>query len=338
MEAIKENLTMESLLEQTTVAQVLPQNQKVITIPHTATLSEAIQTLSSNRILSAPVEIKGEKDVQKRYLGFLDMMDIIGFLLKTYSEDRGGENAKIHLHQWCQDIGKLEDRGRIFANHPVIDCVELSKKNPFFTVHVNSTLPKLIYVFHQGPHRAAVVNDNDDIVGIVSQSNIIHFLAKNIHLSMGPTLRTRLMDMNLGQKIKVFTIGIESKAIHAFHQMWTNKVSALAVVDNSGVIVANISISDLRGLNQENFASLLLPVLEFITKYLPQFKIPPLCVRESDTLETVLLKLAATKTHRVWVTDDNGKPNGVVSLTDVMLLLDLRLYVREEDRLEDQKQ
>ncbi len=52
--------------------------------------------------------------------------------------------------------------------------------------------------------------------------------------------------MNLGQKLKVFSVSSNARAIHGFYQMWQNKVSAVAVVDNAGVLVANLSISDLR--------------------------------------------------------------------------------------------
>jgi CBS domain-containing protein len=53
----------------------------------------------------------------------------------------------------------------------------------------------------------------------------------------------------------------------------------------------------------------------------------------STSLETMVLKLSATRTHRVWVVDalDTLRVVGVVTLTDLMLLLDLRVYIQNED-------
>ena len=119
----------------------------------------------------------------------------------------------------------------------------------------------------------------------------------------------------------------EVRAIHAFYQMWFHKVSGVAVVDGNGALLANLSVTDLKGLSQENFPSLLDPVLEFNDKQVVYKKITPLTVTPDTTFETVVLKIAATGVHRLWIVDKEKKPAGIISLTDVMNLLDLRVYI-----------
>jgi len=60
--------------------------------------------------------------------------------------------------------------------------------------------------------------------------------------------------------------------------------------------------------------------------------IPPLSAKPKTTIETVIFKLAATRVHRLWVVDEYGRPTGVISLTDVSELLDLRVYTAQEDK------
>ena len=43
----------------------------------------------------------------------------------------------------------------------------------------------------------------------------------------------------------------------------------------------------------------------------------PITVTESATFEDVVMKLAATRVHRLWIVDSEEKPIGVVSIGDV---------------------
>ena len=44
----------------------------------------------------------------------------------------------------------------------------------------------------------------------------------------------------------------------------------------------------------------------------------PQTVRKTDTMDYALFKLIATHTHRLWVVDEDGTVDGVVSTADVM--------------------
>jgi hypothetical protein len=58
--------------------------------------------------------------------------------------------------------------------------------------------------------------------------------------------------------------------------MQQSGVSAVAIVNKEGVLLSTLSVSDLKGLGQENFGSLLLPVLEYLQKHVYKGKkIPP---------------------------------------------------------------
>jgi len=106
--------------------------------------------------------------------------------------------------------------------------------------------------------------------------------------------------------------------------MFYHKVSAVAIVDESEQLVLNLSASEIRGLDHKNFDALLLPITEFMhkMKLIPSaFSLrPPLTCLPTTTLETAIFRLATYRVHRLWIVDEQGRPVGVLSLTDIMKL------------------
>lgn len=52
-----------------------------------------------------------------------------------------------------------------------------------------------------------------------------------------------------------------------------------------------------------------------------QDRLPVFDVHQETSLGFTIAKLLATKSHRVWVTDENHQATGVVSLTDVIRVI-----------------
>jgi len=88
--------------------------------------------------------------------------------------------------------------------------------------------------------------------------------------------------------------------------------------------MANISARDLRSLQHDArlFRRLYHSVGEFVTAVRQaDFKAvhPGICCTFDDSFQKVVLKLAATRIHRIYVIDEHRFPVGVVSLHDVLL-------------------
>lgn len=91
-----------------------------------------------------------------KFIGFVDMFDIVCFVLRLYTKDTEGTITATKLFQyyaqmcqddevveekelfdtklWCDDLNTLGVRGKIFANHSVKDCVG----NFIFWIHFRS--------------------------------------------------------------------------------------------------------------------------------------------------------------------------------------------------------
>lgn len=52
-------------------------------------------------------------------------------------------------------------------------------------------------------------------------------------------------ELKLGNR-EVISMSVNAQAIQAFYLMHVNKVSAVAIVDEKGTLVANLSASDIR--------------------------------------------------------------------------------------------
>ena len=107
--------------------------------------------------------------------------------------------------------------------------------------------------------------------------------------------------------------------------MFLHRKNAIAIVDKDGRIISNLSASDLRGLHRGNIDSLLLPVYEFLETnsrernggLLPD----QLRTAKPDTpLDEIVQMILDSRIHRVWITNDNDEPVGVVSITDILCL------------------
>ncbi|KAI8847498.1 hypothetical protein BC829DRAFT_444464 [Chytridium lagenaria] len=145
------------------------------------------------------------------------------------------------------------------------------------------------------------------------------------HISMADGLHPRQHAHKLGMLQNVVTVPVTFTAIAAFRVMYMHRVTAVAVVEEHGGLVANLSASDLRGItaDKESLGALLLPVFEFLetrTHRNPeQIKADQIrVVKPSDTLSMAVGSMVKSKIHRVWVQNSNDRPIGVVTMTDAI--------------------
>jgi len=157
-------------------------------------------------------------------------------------------------------------------------------------------------------------------MNVVSQSSIVKFLAENMR-HLGRSGDKALVQLNISKKI-VYQVPAVAKTLDGFLLMDKHKVEALAVTDNSGKLIGELSAANLRGLGADIFTRMELSVEEFIKGH----RLPETC-QPAARLKDVITQLARTGSHRLWVVDAEAKPIGIVSLTDVMKALMLCLNV-----------
>jgi len=177
------------------------------------------------------------------------------------------------------------------------------------------------------------------LTGLITQSRLLEFVG-TIQNSISEASCT-VEQLNLGFK-DVASVHENSMTINAFKLMKDKKISAVAVVDDEGKLVGNISSNDLKlvGNDLTYFTYLARSVREYISwvNSAELLKSPlrnqsllqtqksekdPFLVNctKSNTLGFVIRTLNHYRVHRMYIVDDACRPIGVISIHDVLAQL-----------------
>jgi len=262
-------------------------------------VQSVFEKLITNKILSTPCY----DPMAQKYVGFIDLADIVYFLLDNLSEEqiRTGHKAPDAL-----------------VNTPCKSIKNLSKRNKFSPVQKDASVEALLDLVEPWLHRVPVINETGEVIGVVSQSSIVQYIYTYIHLF---DIRHTVGEIQLGYK-DVHTIGEDSSVVAGFQMIREAGISGIAVVNNDGKLIGCLSLSDLRILGAD--FSLLKRVYMTIGEYLnykdgdkrPQV----ICVSADSTITEVADIFAKHKIHRIYVVDAEKKPVGVISLGDYLKL------------------
>jgi 5'-AMP-activated protein kinase regulatory gamma subunit len=287
------SVTLDSLASRHTVVSLLD-NQ---------TVEDAVKTLSENRILSAPVKNHKTGEV----IGLLDMLDLVSFVLKVAPTPADMKT----------DPAALDTAARALALEQVGNVVNASGRDPLVPVFDHDPATHALDLFAKRVHRVVVYNAQNEFTGIVSQSTIVHFMADKLHVGELKNLGEKtLQELGLGGEVPT-TVKTTDSVLRTIHLLEHNAVSAAALVEKDGKLAGNFSASVLRGLYADKWPSFLERVDEFLQRHSPD-SLVPLCVYRSATFQTAVQELTKNKVHQIYVIDNDYKPVGILTLTDVI--------------------
>jgi CBS domain-containing protein len=161
--------------------------------------------------------------------------------------------------------------------------------------------------------------ETDQIVSILSQFDLVRYLAKNIDSLSTNQRKTNLS--NLG-KTTISSGNKNNSAMECFQKMNELKIGGLPILDEDGSLIATINASDLKFFENPEFTSnydeiLKLNVIEFLDKIESKRKIPIFC-NENSTLEDLIQLFASNKIHRTFIVNEKKQALKVISLQDVL--------------------
>lgn len=306
LESVLANASVESVLQ-------LPRNS-VVVIPTGATVKDALEILSTNNITSAPLY----DFVNNNYYGFLDLQDILRFLIRCFINDSNREISDDEWRSIGSQLTNLQYRGVYFENCNVmiVKGLEMGTSTPIPPpIHFKAPLPTLLSRLAAYPH--CVVNISANQSTITSQSDVIKFLASNI-TSYTPQVRYGTVSSDIASNRPIAICNPDTIVIQAFYRIF-KQGTPCAVVDKNGRLAANLSLSDLKGLNLQNFPALMGSVSDYILGAMRvKAKFPPVSVRSDTTFEQCLLVMTATRVHHLWVVDNDNRPLSVLTTNDII--------------------
>lgn len=298
----------------TRVEQLPIKDNKIFICQRTDKVIDVWKGLIKHNFLSVPVLQK----TGSKYYGFVDLADIVRFISESFGETK--------LKEFSENFWQLVEKEEYFQSRTINDIMiyPLSKRNPFHPVTKGYSLFSAIELLARetGLHRVPVVDENRRLVHLVTQSQVIEYLNNNID-NLGTIVNMPASQLkNLKQD--VITVRDDTIALDAFITMTNKHVSGLAVVDDSGKLVGNISLRDLKAISNDArlFWRLYQTMHNFLQKIKEENPSRPrgvVCVNMETTLKEVITKLAENKVHRIYVVDADKKPVGVASLKDILL-------------------
>jgi len=305
-------------LSQTKTQDLLEPHFKLLFARSDDTVLTTLKLLQENNILSVPVFDEKEK----KWLGLVDVFDILTVLvfmsdLKTLIDIASQKEV-----DWYQFIN---NEMKVLQEENVATILNSSERNPWCPVSRLLPLHSLMDMFSKdlNLHRVPIVDDDGNVIGLVTQSKVINFLYKNVD-QFPDTAAIKVKDSFVPST--VISIEADKTALDAYRLMVSNKVSGVAVVDKEGKLFGSISASDLKGSLESNlFHDLYLPIALYLEKGTPEFQrnlsqSPVSCTLETNIYE-LLHKLASNHIHRLFVVDSDRKPIGVYSLCDIISMM-----------------
>jgi len=312
-------------LKSRTALSIIPEGERgnidVVQANHVA--SEALALLSKNNILSVPVY---DKQLEA-YVGFVDyldlaslVVDIVHRLMKEYYPD-----TEIASLQPEQKSRLVHDAKQQFNAKKLFDIADLSKNDPYMPLLKSANLYQAIEILAKfGIHRVPIIDEDQKIDAILSQSAVLDFLYSNLDKFAAKAKRS-VSDLlsNRADATTVLTMPETSPAFEAFELMLKNRVSAVGIVNESGSLVGVISGTDLRimGPHCSTLTLLLNPVKELLDQARElntAMSVPVVKATFTDTLGIVIESMEDNKVHRVFVVDEADKPVCVLSMKDVL--------------------
>jgi CBS domain-containing protein len=287
--------------------------KRPVLIGDTRTLERALSRINNHEILSLPVV-----DSNKSVIGIIDVLDLadaVNHALKGKSTVN--VQNRIRSDFMGRTIGNLlgqkQSKIYVISQHTSLlaaaqHLVEL-KQERFLIVERKI----------QGDVAELTDPEATGVDGLLTQSDILRFLAQNlVLLSQESHFQKSLRDLDLGiRKPKI--VSLTDNVAQIFMEMGSSGLHGAAVVDNQGKLFASISVSDLKGMTRRNCVMLNSNIDEFLKRDRKRgWWVRPITVEASCSLYQLILMFAASKIHRIYLVDNEGKPTGEINHADVL--------------------
>ena len=173
---------------------------------------------------------------------------------------------------------------------------------PVITLNPEKTIHDTLQLMQKNDIKRIVVVKNNLPIGIITERDMGKFLEKDKTIR---TLDQIPLDEIMSTGLVTMTLGRQDHLTQCAIRMETFQISSVIVVDDDGKLVGITTKSDLV----KNFANIYVGVYK-VKDYMSK-KI--ITCRKSDSLFFVLNMLNKNKVARIVVTDNEGKPIGMVT-------------------------
>ncbi|KAG7976024.1 hypothetical protein I3843_06G127700 [Carya illinoinensis] len=231
-------------------------NSSVLELKTGDTVGDAIQMLYEKDVFGVPIadilDLDPDDDRRRfsdRYIGFIDFASMFLWCLEEL--ENGVRRAK--------GVGGEQIRGNAFfamlAQNPDISQTkvgELAKSflwNPFFPVHLDETLFRVLLLLSKHPLQVVPVIDraNSNVTGFITQNAVIQLLLQSSGLEWFDSIANKpLSEFRFENEEHVVHVYGDQSIAEALHVLWRSRIGAIAVLNReTNRLVGSIRCSDI---------------------------------------------------------------------------------------------
>jgi len=207
---------------------------------------------------------------------------------------------------------------------------------PFLALQTSNSFLTMLLLLSKYKMKSVPVVDLGDgkIENVITQSAVIHMLAECAGLQWFESWGTKKLSelglpvMTPNRIIKVYE---DEPVLQAFKLMRKKRIGGIPVIENGGSrAVGNISLRDVqflltapeiyhdyRSITAKNFLAAVRIYLEKHHEICPLLNGMITCKRD-NTMKELIQLLDSEKIHRIYVVDDDGNLEGVITLRDII--------------------
>lgn len=282
----------------------------LVKVPDDSTFPNALKKMFSAHVMAVPIVDSHSGQL----ITLLTMADAIAFILSVFSREE----------MVTADLNNLIEKQHETSYLNVMK-VPTGLSEPVVELPSNTELYEAVQMMvRNGSHRVLVYDDQQRPVNLITQSRVVKFIS--VLKDSIPQSNRTLQELHLGFK-EVLKVDKDAIAYDAFNMMLNQKVSAVGVVDKEGRLFGSLSVNDIKelGYDLRFFEMLTSSVESYLStlricdaqRTLPPIKDPLTC-KATDKFADVIDALVKYRVHRIYIVDDNQKPIGVVSLSDIL--------------------
>jgi len=310
LERIAENksaaINVRELFEHTKLIDLFPKVRTVLFVTDTDTLPDALAVIVENSVQSVPVRATPSKKFSK----FLDVLDVVHFLHSHLKEKKISEEeaSKLKLEEFLKDIHEINIK-KVAATNTRANFYPFEGSAP-----IKAVLERMV---ESNLHRVPILDQDGELYGICSQTDIIHFIQLHKGLFIEHWDKT-IEQLNMGLHT-VHTIHSTDLVIKGFELIKEKQISGIGVVGEKGELVGVLSGSDIKliGAHLKDLHKVFLPF-----KVAIESARKPIAIHKDGTFGQIVDLFVQEKVHRILVTEPNSNnPIGIISMVDLLKIV-----------------
>jgi len=286
---------------------LIPTSAKLVVFDTELLVKKAFFALVYNGVRAAPLwDSKNQK-----FVGMLTITDFIR-ILQMYYKSPTAEMEELEEHKlatWRKVLGKnnAKELMSIGPDATLFDAIKMLIENKI--------------------HRLPVIDpDTGNVLYILTHKRLLKFLYLYIHdLPKPDYLNKTIQELEIGSYNNIEVAHHSTPIIEALGKFVNRRISALPIVDGDGKLIDIYAKFDVINLAAEKTYSNLHVTLKQANEHRNEWFEGVHKCKATDSLGKVMETIVKAEVHRLVVVSDDDKVVGVVSLSDILSYLVLRI-------------